>query len=229
MSPIESIQPDLAAKLASEDYFLDIALAQVREERLQSEIDQALGGLRSKGGKIGVGVEILMPRIKASHPGAPGPLCLLEQVFRVKENPILNLGALGTGKSAEAIALQLLQVLHGFCLEGVLGAFYAAPDALSPNRDFAPLVACDVKLLANFPLPPLPKLAAPLLTAPGLSVALAGAGNIYFTTDGSLPGPGNLAAQLYSAPFAVASGTVVRTAAYAPNFTGSDVLMATIN
>jgi hypothetical protein len=111
----------------------------------------------------------------------------------------------------------------------VLGAFLAAPDALSPNRDFAPLVVYDVKLLANFPLQPMPKLAAPTISAPGLTVTLAGAGTIYFTVDGSLPGPGNPAAHTYLTPFAVTAGTVVRAAAYAPNFLGSDVLMATIN
>lgn len=229
MSLIESIQPDLATKIVSESYFIDIAVAQVREERLQSEIDQALAGLRSKAGKIGAGIEILMPRIKTPNPNAPGPMCVLEQVFRVKENPAFNLGAQGTGKSAEAIALQILQILHGFSLDGVLGTFFAAPDALTPNRDFAPLVAYDVKLLANFPLQPLPKLSAPVLTAPGLTVTLSGTGIIYFTLDGSLPGPGNAEAQIYTAPFAVASRTVVRAAAYAPNFTGSDVLMATIS
>ena len=51
---------------------------------------------------------------------------------------------------------------------------------------------------------------------------------IYYTTDGSFPGPGNSAAVLYSAPFAVASSTVVRWAAYASGKLGSSTGMATI-
>jgi hypothetical protein len=75
------------------------------------------------------------------------------------------------------------------------------------------------------------KCALPEITAPGRTVSLStteeGTG-IYYTTDGSFPGPGNTGAALYSAPFRVGSGTVVRWAGYAAGRLGSDAGEATI-
>jgi hypothetical protein len=46
---------------------------------------------------------------------------------------------------------------------------------------------------------------------------------IFYTIDGSFPGAGNPNAVLYTIPFTVAGGTVVRTAAYNGNLQGSMV------
>lgn len=54
---------------------------------------------------------------------------------------------------------------------------------------------------------------------------------IWFTTDGSFPANStdiNAAAQLYSAPFAAAAGTVVRALAYAPNLNPSALKQITV-
>jgi hypothetical protein len=229
MSPIETIQPDLVAKLNSEPFFSDINVFAIREERVESEIKQALAGTQPKAGKIGAVVEVMMPMIRTPNKNAPGPIAELSQIIRVKENPTLNLGKNGTKKTAEAIALQILQLFHGFYLQGLLQSLYPAPDAMEHNRDFWPMVTYDVKLGALFPLAPLAKLPMPGISSPAQTVTLTGQGTIYYTTDGTFPGPGNSAAHRFSAPFTVPSGTVVRTAVYDPAFAGSDILMATIN
>jgi hypothetical protein len=232
MELIERIQPDIAAKLASEGYFSDIGVFQIREERIQADIDKALAGLVAKAGKIGVAVEVMMPMIVNPTVNAPGPQCVIQQLVRVKENPVLNLTNRGTGKTAESIGVKIVQVLHHFQLAGIAQTFYPSDDVMVPNRDFLPMVTYDVKMLATFPMDSLLKCPNTGISESGGSVtltcALAGA-SIYYTTNETFPGPGNAAAHVYAAPFAVSSGTVVRSAAYKAGYIGSDVAWDTVS
>lgn len=68
------------------------------------------------------------------------------------------------------------------------------------------------------------------------NVALAcsdGAVGIFYTLDGTMPQPGDTtgtgSTKLYSAPFNVPSGTVIRCLAWNPTILPSDVDQATIN
>jgi hypothetical protein len=75
---------------------------------------------------------------------------------------------------------------------------------------------------------------APAATAAAQTVSLAdrqpgGGSTIYYSTDGSFPGSGNPNAIIYTTPFTVASGTIVRTAAYYPGLQGSMVDTFTVN
>jgi hypothetical protein len=240
MNPqIEQIQPDIFAKLASEPYFAAISLFQIRKERYQSEIEEALSSATfdpGQSGKLpGATIEVLMPLIKTNLANAPGPVVTLEQRLMVKENPQINLAAGGVNLTAEEIAVEILQTLHQFYLGGICQALYPAPEAIVPNGRFPGLVAYDVILQATFNLTPPGRAGCPPPPAEGPPLTLtfsAPAGDpaaaVYYTTDGSFPGPGNAAAVSYAVPFAVSSGTVVRWAAYAANKLGSSTGMATI-
>jgi hypothetical protein len=239
MNPqIEQIQPDVFAKLASEPYFAAISLFQIRQERYQSEIDEALSSATfdpGQGGKSpGATVEVLMPVLKTNLVNAPGPVVTLEQRLIVKENPALNLAAGGVNLTAEEIAVEILQTLHQFYLGGICQALYPAAQAIVPNSQFPSLVAYDVVLQATFNLTPPARTACTLpptensLTLTFAAPASDPSAAIYTTTDGSFPGPGNAAAALYGAPFAVAGGTVIRWAAYAAGKLGSSTAMATV-
>jgi hypothetical protein len=239
MNPqIEQIQPDIFNKLASEPYFAAISLFQIRKERFQSEIDEALSAATfdpgQSGKRPGATIEVLMPVIKTNLANAPGPVVTLEQRLIVKENPQINLAAGGVGLTAEEIAVEILQTLHLFYLGGICQALYPAPEAIVPNAGFPGLVAYDVILQATFNLtPPARTGCPPPPTEAGLTLTFTPpasdpAATIYCTTDGSFPGPGNASSVSYAAPFAVASGTVIRWAAYAANKLGSSTGMATI-
>jgi hypothetical protein len=238
---IEQIQPDVFNKLASEGYFAAIPLFQIRKERFESEIAEALSSATfdagQSGKRAGATIEVLMPVIRTNLVNAPGPVVTLEQRLVVKENPTINLGAGGVNLTAEEIAVETLQTLHQFYLGGICQALYPAPEAIAPNREWSGegIVAYDVVLRATFNLTPPERTACPAAPVenPPLTLALSApapdpAAGIYYTTDGSFPGPGNSAAQVYAAPFAVGSGTVVRWAAYAAGKLGSSTGMATI-
>jgi hypothetical protein len=242
LAEIESIQPDVFAYVSADSYLAKVSKFEIRLERVQTLIDEALSEGTfdpSQAGVLpGAVIEVLMPMVKTENPNAPGPLCTVEQRFIVKENPTVNLAVdennnpLGTNLTAEMIAARLVRIMHQWGIEGVKTSWYAAPDCITPNRDYLPLVAYDVVVYCTMQFTPLPRAATPTITEPeSLTVALACAtegASIYYTTDASAPWSGNPAAVLYTVPFTVPSGTVVRFAAFAPTYIGSAFCRATI-
>ncbi|HEY3861645.1 MAG TPA: FN3 associated domain-containing protein [Verrucomicrobiae bacterium] len=235
-SQIESVQPDVYYKLLSEPWFADIAIFRVRQKRLDTEVGRALAGLAGRNGKGGASIEVQMPTLKSALPDTAGPVCTLEQRFIVKEQPSVNQGANGTGLSAERIAVNLAQTFQLFFLGGALQGFYTAPVFYEyiNAAEGAPFISLAVALRATFSLTALTRAITPAASAAGQAVTLAdrqpgGGSALYYTTDGSFPGPGNPAAILYNNPFTVAGGTAVRTAAYNGALQGSMVDTFTVN
>ncbi|MGA2749126.1 MAG: FN3 associated domain-containing protein [Verrucomicrobiota bacterium] len=233
---IESVQPDVCNKLLSEAYFQNVAIFTIREKRLESEVNKALAGLKGRNGKGGASIEVLMPTLKAPKADTAGPVCTLEQRFVVKEQPTVNLGANGTGLTAEQIAVAIAQTFQLFFLGGPLQGFYVAPTfyEYAKGGADAPYLCVEVTLQATFVLTALARTLAPAATAAAQTVSLAdrqpgGGSTIYYSTDGSFPGSGNPNAIIYTTPFTVASGTIVRTAAYYPGLQGSMVDTFTVN
>jgi Fn3 associated len=229
-SQIESVQPDVYYKLLTEAWFENIAIFKTREKRLDTEVNRALTGLGGRNGKGGATIEVLMPSLKSALPETAGPVCTLEQKFIVKEQPTVNQNANGTGLSVEQIAVNIAQTFQLFYLGGPMQGFYAAPEfyRYEPMPDDAPFIAVAVTLHATFALSALTRIIVPGVSAIAETVTLTdqqpgGGSAIYYTTDGSFPGSGNPTATQYSIPFTVASGTVVRVAAYNGTLQGSMV------
>jgi hypothetical protein len=229
-SQIESVQPDVYYKLLTEPWFEDIAIFKIRDKRLDSEVNRALAGLAGRNGKGGASIEVLMPVLKSALPDTAGPICTLEQKFLVKEQPAVNQGANGTGLSVEQIAVNIAQTFQLFYLGGPMQGFYAGPEFYKYQTlpDEVPFLAVAVTVQATFALTALTRTLAPAVSAAAETVTLTdqqpgGGSAIYYTTNGSFPGAGNPAAILYTTPFSVASGTVVRTAAYNGTLQGSMV------
>lgn len=229
-SQIESVQPDVYYKLLTEPWFENIAIFQIREKRLDTEVNRALTGLGGRNGKGGATIEVLMPSLKSALAETAGPVCTLEQKFIVKEQPTVNQNANGTGLSVEEIAVNIAQTFQLFYLGGPMQGFYAAPEfyKYQPVPDDSPFIAVAVTLHATFALTALTRTIAPAVSALAETVTLTdqqpgGGSTIYYTTNGSFPGSGNSTATQYSIPFTVASGTVVRVAAYNGTLQGSMV------
>ena len=231
---IESVQPDVCNKLLSEAWFENIAVFKVREKRLDTEVNKALAGLKSSNGKSGATIEVLMPTLKGAEQDTPGPVCTLEQKFMVKEQPTVNMGQNGTGLSVEQIAVQIAQTFQLFFLGGAMQGFYVAPVFYKyvDGGAESPFIVVEVTLHATFVLTAVTRTVGPSVSTAdsggNVTVTLTdnqpgGGSAIYYTTDGSFPGAGNPAANLYAAPFVVASGTTIRNAAYNGTLQGSMV------
>ena len=235
MSPLEQDQLDFAGRMAADPYFAMVGIYVVRPRgaktamQIQQELEETLNCRRLQGGKGGAAVQVLMPLADVSSPNIPGPQFDARITLRVQELPLVNMGPLGTGLSAEDIALHLSQLFHHWN-PGTGAVWNAAAKFLTPRLDFAPKVTYDLTFGRLLQLARATKCATPTITpatgaAPQtvtLACATAGAA-LWYTLDGSYPSSANSAATLYSAPLALATACTLRVAAEHANLLPSDI------
>lgn len=238
-SPLLKLQEDGTAKLNAEAFFATINVLSVRKLQIQSEIDQQTAFLTAKAGKSGACVLVGMPSVTVEKPNPDGPQYEIHWAFSVMENPTINMDAAnGTLLSAEEIASEVLEAMHGFQVEG-LCAIYSDQNAIQPNTSFEGLVAYDINVRALMARSPRTKTGTPTIfeVSPGVIdfVAVPGGATLYWTADQSLPWSGAAAPHLYAgAPFDLAAAGIIlpatiRWAAYKANQHGSDIGQAVIS
>ena len=215
--------------------FENVAIFQVREKRLESEVNQALAGLAGRNGKGGATIEVLMPTLKGALPDTAGPDLHAGAKVPGQGTALGQPGCqrdrveCGTNRGQHRADVPIV-----FSGRGDAGILRRADLLPLPSGAEAPVVLVRVTLQATFALTALARTAAPGASAAGESVTLTdkqpgGGSVIYYTTDGSFPGAGNPKAQVYSGPFTVEGGTMVRTAAYNGSLQGSMVDTFTVN
>jgi hypothetical protein len=175
-----------------------------------------------------------MPAIRGLQPNVSPAQGEVMVAVDVVEIPELNFNPGGTQVTAEEAARAARAALHQFAIEGKI-LLYQDEKAIEPlaglEKEFPGCLGYRVLLRGRMSEAPAGKCALPAISADGQTVSLStsetGAG-IYYTTDGSFPGPGNAGALVYSGPFTVNAGTVVRWAGYRAGWTGSDAGQAVI-
>lgn len=234
---------DLHARADADPYFADVPLFVVRPRleadgtakdnasfaTIQTKIDEAIGCTLLKADRGGVAVQFLMPVGDTEKPNVEGPQMRFVYTIRVQENPVLNFGPRGTKKTAEEIALKILQLFHLSMLNG--GNCLAADAAtLTPSDQFAPKITYDVRLIQQGNLGRPSKVARPQLSATSGAVpqtitvnCATGGARLFYTTDGSYPSSVNLTATPYTAPIALTAACTLRVAAEADDQQQSDV------
>jgi Chitobiase/beta-hexosaminidase C-terminal domain len=226
---IALIQEDIGFALNSDGYFSNINVQLERKELYSSEVAIATVWETIKGGAQGIGVIVAMPKVNVQAPNGPLEF-VCKQMLTVLEEPNLNQTA-GTGTLifAEDVGAYVLLWLHEYGLLQNL-ELYAEGEAMVPNREYAGIRGVDVHLKYRFTPAQLNRCATVPISfevvhdypnfydVVTLTCATDGA-TIYYTTDGSFPGPANGAAQIYAGPFNVNSGTQVRAAADAAGYT----------
>lgn len=239
---LEQLQLDIAARLSSLEEFTGITINVVRPRSeaeaalIQTTIDNVLAGMTYKDNKAGAAVIISVPIPEAIDEELPGPQ--LEPVIRARviENPLVNMGELGTKLSAEQICLNLLHSLHHWDPGTGNGPLRAEKKPMEPVENYPGKVVYDCLLRTRHGLDPAIKVATPIVTqnsalpTAGVTMScLTPGASIYYTTDGSLPWPGNEAASLYQNSFELAEAVTLRAAAYKAGVQGSDINQTEIN
>ena len=231
MTDFIQLQSDLCAAALSNGALSNLNVKQWRKLRLQSEVDLATIWLEGRNGRSGVGAIVELPEFDVQNPNLPGPEAFLLLSFLILEEPNINFTPdCGTLVSAEQYAQLFLEIFHDYQVEG-FGTLFAAPKAIAPVEDYPGIVGYRVTFRARVPREQTARVATPALSeaAGTLTITCATSGaDIYYTNDGSCPGSGNDAAQLYSAPFSVAVGEVIRAAAYKTGAPGSHVTKQTV-
>lgn len=237
MSAIESLQQFIHARISQDPYFSDVPVYLFRPRSedesvmIQTEIDSALAGIESKAGKLGAAILVPMPDADVPEPEIPGPRLDMVPIVRVLEIPAINMSSAGTGKSAEDLALKILNLIHHTFFQDLGTTVIADANALEALAEDHGRIGYDVQFRCPIGLSRPTKCAIPQITGTAAAVTITSAtasASIYYTTDGTYPWSGNDTAHLYSAPFAVTSGQTVRAVATKTNYTASDLASATI-
>jgi hypothetical protein len=188
-----------------------------------------------RNGKVGAAAIVLMPSGTADNTNVTGPIMRWSIGVVAMEQDDLNMGAIGTGLTAEDVGLLVLDTMHLDCDQSH-GTLFASNAAMGPESEytFPGCIAYRVTLtLSAGKNTQTPRCALPqVAVANGLATitcATAGA-DIRYTLDGSFPtsnvagDAANKSSVGHTAPFAVASGQVLRVAAYADGFNKSTTI-----
>jgi hypothetical protein len=229
---LDQDQEDYAARLAADPYFADVTVLVQRKGVTESDIDTSLSVLNEKGGKIGACVIVIMPALAPDAPNAPGPSYNVQPSVQVIEQPLFNQGEGGTGKSAEAIAQRVRQLLHMFDAGGRSALTFAGMDPV-PGME-AGKISYAVKFSRVARDPSLPKVATPEITAlssNSLTLACATVGAaLWYSTNGSLPVPGAEGSTLWTGdPITFSVPCLFRVVGYATGRAASNVAAAEIS
>lgn len=235
-------QADLVLYLQNCALFVNTFIFAVKEGNIQSEVNKALSGLKSINGKSGSSIEVGKPFLVDSMTEAPGPTAVIENRFLVKTQPTINLGPNGSGLPTEQLSAGLIQALLEWGSEGSqAGSFVPSGNFDSPAHfgESSPFEGRLVVMRCKIAFTPLPRTITPVLAGDTSAVSIAvaapdAAAPVLFTIDGTMPGFSQGTANpagtsvLYTAPFAVPSGAVVRAMAIAPGKLPSIVNYSTI-
>lgn len=219
MTDYVQLQSDLYHLLLSAENLRTVNIVSFRKLRMSSEVEFSTLWQAPRNGCAGAGVLVHMPEVETMHGNLPGPEFVTTVPLSVVEEPNQNFAPGGSYLSAEEIAQRVAELLHGYAAGVWGGALYAKGPVIQPDSEFpAGLLAYRVQLHLRLMRTQVARVATPTISqGEGGAVTLAcgtSGASIYYTTDGSFPGPGNAAATLYAEPFTAEVGTRLRFGAY---------------
>ena len=237
MTNVEVAQTFMASRLRSLDYFKDIYIGAPRvfkagdaittPKTIHDQIDRALGGLQTTGGKIGAAVRVFQPTFNNKKPNLPGLQGMMTLLCRCETHPIFNFSATGTNKYVSEIGFEVLRA--GQFRFGNIGSFFAEGDCFIPyySQD-TKLMTVDILLQCNLAVKPLNNCLTPTCSVAGPVVTLTNLtanAAIWYSLDPTVfPSEFEKGAVLYNGPFdAGADPDSILFAAYASDMAGSPV------
>ncbi|HXT10385.1 MAG TPA: chitobiase/beta-hexosaminidase C-terminal domain-containing protein [Candidatus Angelobacter sp.] len=235
MNPLQQLQQDAVAYLLGNPATASVGYESFRQQAVDGAVKQAIAGWSIRApGKTGVYCLVLMPSFFVEDPNVPGVQGSVELTIRTFEDPKIN----NTNLTAEDVALANLHWFgDGLVIAGLLAIYPSTKGpALKPNYDYPGFLVYDTVLRGQLPQDYPGRTAAPTIANNSGTVTLAcgdGVATIFYTLDGSMPQPGDTsgtaATKVYSTPFGVPNGTIVRCLAWNSAILPSDVEQATVN
>ena len=232
-SILELDQEDLAARLSADAFFLNVVPV-LLERRGITENDVQISMRAMQPGQVcGTVAIVMMPKLIATDPNAPGPASFARYGIQVIDYPIIRCQSPGgAGVSAEEICDRIRQIIHHVAFGRGQALYF---DGLAPIPQPPGQVSYGVYFKCRQVDSPPASVAtcgiSPTSGTGPLTVTLsnqtAGAA-IYYSLDGSYPSSVGAAASpatsfLYSAPFTAAAGALIRAAAELTDYQGSNV------
>jgi len=246
---IRRFQDAITGKLLSEPLLNYVSIVSHRFQVTQAIAQRIIPHLAGRNGKVGAGVLVNLPAADPSKdadvPGAQMDALIWLDILSKDD---INLVATnGANITAEEILVIIWFLLNQWLNQGI-GSGNMYVDGFDPIEDRKGAYGYRIQIRLRLAEDQPAKVAAPTISFAGDNASLACATNgavIFYTTDGSLPGPwlanpGDTpnTSQPYNAPVAVPSGATILAAAYIgafvngvwqgnPAYIGSDVWSAT--
>lgn len=243
MIDLIQVQDDIYGILMSAPQLATVNIVEERKSLLDSgiQIDAIWQTLRN--GCSGNGLLIEIPDILCDSESVTGPPQQVElsfvslqngdAAFTPSGNAPTGVAVAGSGLFAEQIEQYLVDILHLLNIGGI-GTLRVTGRFSSPAREYDGVNARRTRIVMTpRQTAQTPRTAIVTVSVNGglatLACATAGAA-IYYTLDGSFPSnptaaidpvknvPINVNSRLYTAPFAVTAGQVIRAAAYLPGY-----------
>ena len=167
--------------------------------------------------KIGLAVIVMQPEIPRAEKNLPGPVVRVEQSIQVIEAVLLNRSANGTLIPANVASMRVLAALHQQMIGNtILYADQKPVEPLPGKKGYVTyLITVYAEQLSAATVTRVEQLAFGIDEDGDLVITTGTAGAaIYYTTDGSFPGPSNAEATLYSGPLTISDGLEIRAAAF---------------
>jgi len=236
MNPLQQLQEDAVNYLLGNPATAAVGYESFRQQAIDGAVKQALAGWSIRvAGKTGVYCLVLMPGFFVQDPNVPGVQGSVEITIRTFEDRKIN----NTGLTAEDVALANLRWFgDGLVIAGLLAIYPSTKGpALKPNYDYPGFLVYDTVLRGQLPQDYPGRTAQPTISNDSdgnvTVICSDGAAGIYYTVDGSMPQPGDTSGagptKVYTAPFTVTTGSVVRCLAWNTAILPSDVDQATIS
>ena len=196
-----------------------------RSNMIEEQIEQALGGMAFKGGKCGIVAIVMLPDVQAVSADSRGPARQFTIMVRIIEDRLFNESETGTGITSARLALHTVQLLQQRNLLGLHGVSVDPTKMLEEINLPDDRKAWEVRVKVSLSPIPLGRVARPLITKDGNDITITCStpdAVIYYTTDGSWPGPANAASVVYENFINATTLTTLRVVAYAPDLQCSD-------
>jgi hypothetical protein len=201
-------------------------------QMIEEQIEQSLGGLALKDGKCGIVAIVMLPDAKPESVESRGPSLELTAIVRIIEDRLFNEGPTGTGITTTQLGLHIVQVLHQRSLRQCYTLRPSAANMLEEISLPGDRKAHEVKLILSRGMERLAKPARPAVTVDTrvmTATCTEALAEIWWSHDGSWPGPANPQSWKYDLPVTLEAGiTSVRVVAYAPAMQPSDDTVAEV-
>jgi len=237
MIDLVKLQNDLHGLLMSAPALRTVNIVLERKFLVEAQVEFDTIWQTVRNERSGTGILIEMPSVEVPANQSVGPKQNLRPSFVGFQNgDAAFTPTTGSGLYAETIAQLILDTLHMQELQGV-GTLYAQDRAIEPAREYEFVNAYRVQMILRSAQANQTNRTAPVVITNNsgtvtLTCATSGA-EIYYTLDGSFPDAAALDAvsgaainsesKLYSAPFAVTPGQIVRAAAYLSGYNAGQI------
>ena len=190
---------------------------------IESTAEKAVKTVKSRGGTQGIAALILRPTVSTANDNLPGPQSEAIITIQMVENVLINRGGRGSGILPDDMSFRILSSLHHLTLGN--RAVFAEPVPVRPLPVPVGFVSYEIRLRVPLYNEPLQRTSNPLIEESGGTVTLTSltpSAAFNYSLDGSYP------SLVYTAPFAVSSGDLVRAIATSASLLPSSISELTI-